>query len=157
MCYTQSFRGQLTDFVSEGADGVNIKDRVHILHGNSQTLQAHSCVNILLLQFFVVAFPVIFKLGEYVVPHFHVAVTLTAHSTAAELIEKYGGQITFMGGIDSGEVDREDWSREHIAQEVERVCKENGTKFFIPCNTMGGPAVQNTKGGCEKEDGTPDQ
>ena len=56
-----------------------------------------------------------------------------------ELIEKYGGQITFMGGIDSGEVDREDWSREHIAQEVERVCRENGTKFFIPCNTMGGP------------------
>ena len=54
-----------------------------------------------------------------------------------ELIEKYGGQITFMGGIDSGEVDREDWSREHIAQEVERVCRENGTKFFIPCNTMG--------------------
>lgn len=56
-----------------------------------------------------------------------------------ELIEKYGGQITFMGGIDSGEVDRENWSREHITQEVERVCKENGTKFFIPCNTMGGP------------------
>lgn len=56
-----------------------------------------------------------------------------------ELVEKYGGQIAFMGGIDSGEVDREDWSREHIAQEVARVCKENGTKFFIPCNTMGGP------------------
>lgn len=56
-----------------------------------------------------------------------------------ELIKKYGGEITFMGGIDSGRVDREDWTRERIANEVQKVCKENGTKFFIPCNTMGGP------------------
>lgn len=56
-----------------------------------------------------------------------------------ELIEKYGGQITFMGGIDSGRVDRPDWSKEAIAKEVEKVCRENGTKFYIPCNTMGGP------------------
>lgn len=55
------------------------------------------------------------------------------------LIDQYGGQITFMGGIDSGVVDRKDWTQERIAEEVERVCRENGTKYFIPCNTMGGP------------------
>ena len=73
---------QLTDFVSEGTDCVNIKNGIHILHSYSQTLQAHACVDVLLLQFFIVAFPVIFKLGKYIIPHFHVAVTFTAHSTA---------------------------------------------------------------------------
>ena len=56
-----------------------------------------------------------------------------------ELIKKYGGQITFMAGIDNGIVDRQDWTREKIAKEVERVCRENGTKYFIPGTTMGGP------------------
>lgn len=56
-----------------------------------------------------------------------------------ELIEKYGGQITFMGGIDSGKVDKEDWTRENIAQVAEQACNANGTKYYIPCNTMGGP------------------
>lgn len=56
-----------------------------------------------------------------------------------ELVEKYGGQITFMGGIDSGKVDRKDWTRESIAKVVEEACQSNGTRFYIPCNTMGGP------------------
>ncbi|SHI79848.1 uroporphyrinogen decarboxylase family protein [Parasporobacterium paucivorans] len=56
-----------------------------------------------------------------------------------ELIKKYGGQITFMGGIDNGIVDRVDWTPEKIAEVVENVCRENGTKFFIPGTTMGGP------------------
>lgn len=56
-----------------------------------------------------------------------------------ELIKNYGGQITFMGGLDNGRVDRPDWTPEKVTAEVERVCRENGTKFFIPCLTMGGP------------------
>lgn len=56
-----------------------------------------------------------------------------------ELIDKYGDQITFMGGIDSGKVDKPDWTKESICAEVERVCRENGKRAFIPCNTMGGP------------------
>ena len=58
-----------------------------------------------------------------------------------ELIPKYGDKITFMGGIDSGVVDRADWTREKVAAEVERACRTYG-KFgrgYIPCNTMGDP------------------
>ena len=57
----------------------------------------------------------------------------------AELIEKYGDKITFMGGIDSATIDHVDWSREQIASEVERAAREYGRKAFIPCNTMGDP------------------
>ena len=56
-----------------------------------------------------------------------------------ELIEQYGGQITFMGGVDNGKVDKEDWTQEKIAEYVENLCKECGTKYFIPGTTMGGP------------------
>ena len=54
-----------------------------------------------------------------------------------ELIRKYGGQISFMGGIDSGWVDRPDWTQEHIAEVVRRVCGECGTHYFIPCASQG--------------------
>ena len=50
---------------------------------------------------------------------------------------KYGGQITIMGGIDSASIDRPDWNKELVEQEVRRVCKENGTKYYIPCLTQG--------------------
>lgn len=56
-----------------------------------------------------------------------------------ELCKKYGGQITFMGGIDSGKIDRPDWTPEKLYEEAAKVCEACGTKFFIPCNTMGGP------------------
>jgi len=56
-----------------------------------------------------------------------------------ELIKKYGGQITFMGGIDNGIVDREDWTQEKIATVVGNMCKDCGIKYFIPGTTMGGP------------------
>ena len=51
--------------------------------------------------------------------------------------QKYGGQITIMGGIDSASIDRPDWNKELVEQEVRRVCKENGTKYYIPCLTQG--------------------
>ena len=54
-----------------------------------------------------------------------------------ELIEKYGGKITFMGGIDSATVDRPDWTPELVAQEVRKVCEAYGTKYFIPNTTQG--------------------
>ncbi len=56
-----------------------------------------------------------------------------------EIIKKYGDKLTIMGGIDNGIVDREDWSREVIHDEVFRVCSEYGSKHFIPCTTMGEP------------------
>lgn len=56
-----------------------------------------------------------------------------------ELIKKYGGQISFMGGINNGIVDVPDWTPELIAQETEKVCRECGKLYFIPNATMGGP------------------
>jgi hypothetical protein len=56
-----------------------------------------------------------------------------------ELIKKYGGQISFMGGLHSGQLDFPEWTPEVIAKEVERACRENGKLFYIPCITHGGP------------------
>lgn len=53
-----------------------------------------------------------------------------------ELIKKYGGQITFMGGIDSGVVDFPAWNQEIVDREVEKACK-NGKIYFIPSLTQG--------------------
>ena len=55
-----------------------------------------------------------------------------------ELINNYGRQISFMGGLHSGELDFPDWTPERIAEDVERACKANGKSFYIPCITHGG-------------------
>ena len=54
-----------------------------------------------------------------------------------ELIEKYGGQISFMGGIDNGVVDRVDWTDEKIEAYVRDICQQCGKKYFIPCMCAG--------------------
>lgn len=59
-------------------------------------------------------------------------------NNVSELIRKYGGKISFMGDIDNGLVDREDWTQELIEQHVRRACEENGKHYFIPCITQGG-------------------
>lgn len=57
-----------------------------------------------------------------------------------ELIQKYGGQISFMGGIDSATVDFAGWTPEIVAKEVRKACESCGTKYFIPCTSIGDPA-----------------
>lgn len=54
------------------------------------------------------------------------------------LIEKYGGQITFMGGIESASVDYGGWTRERVAEVVSNACRTFGRKAYIPNTTMGG-------------------
>lgn len=61
---------------------------------------------------------------------------MTTNNTP-ELIRKYGGQITFMGDIDSGVVDFPDWTPEIVARETERACLNCGKLYFIPCLTQG--------------------
>ena len=56
-----------------------------------------------------------------------------------ELIENYGGEITIMGGIHSGEVDFPGWTKGIISEAVESACRTNGKSFYIPCVTHGGP------------------
>ena len=55
-----------------------------------------------------------------------------------ELIEKYGGKITFMGGIDSATVDFPGWTREIVNEKVREACEKFGTKFYIPNTSQGG-------------------
>ena len=54
-----------------------------------------------------------------------------------ELIKQYGGQITFMGQLDSGPLDHQDWNVESIEKAVEKACTECGKDYFIPCLTQG--------------------
>lgn len=53
------------------------------------------------------------------------------------LIQKYGPQITFMGGIDSASVDHPGWTREEVSREVRRACTECGTRYFVPNASQG--------------------
>lgn len=54
-----------------------------------------------------------------------------------ELIQKYGGQISFMSGIDSAWVDYPNWTRQKVRDEVRRACDKHGRLYFIPCATQG--------------------
>ena len=56
-----------------------------------------------------------------------------------ELIQKYGGKISFMGGIDSARVDHPGWTREEVHTEVEKACRECGKHYFIPSASQGLP------------------
>ena len=56
-----------------------------------------------------------------------------------ELLEKYDGQITFMGEVETRLLDVPNWTPEMVTAEVERACRKCGTKNFIPCLTAGMP------------------
>lgn len=59
----------------------------------------------------------------------------------SELLEKYKGQITFMGGIDSATVDFPGWNEEIVAAEVRKACEEfgKGKAYWIPSASQGLP------------------
>jgi hypothetical protein len=61
---------------------------------------------------------------------------MTTNNTP-ELIKKYGGQISFMGNIDTGIVDLPDFTPEIVARETYRACSDCGKMHFIPCLTRG--------------------
>jgi uroporphyrinogen-III decarboxylase len=62
--------------------------------------------------------------------------TMTTNDIPA-LIETYGGQISFMGGLDSAEVDFPKWTPQNCAEHVERACRSCGKNYFIPNLTQG--------------------
>nr|WP_320024622.1 uroporphyrinogen decarboxylase family protein [uncultured Acetobacterium sp.] len=49
-----------------------------------------------------------------------------------ELIKKYGGQISFMGDIDSGVIDFPGWTPEIIFEKTKEACERCGKLYFIP-------------------------
>ena len=55
------------------------------------------------------------------------------------LIEEFGGQITFMGEIETRLLDVPGWTPEMVKEEVERACRKCGTHCFIPSLTAGMP------------------
>ena len=72
------------------------------------------------------------------------------------LIRQYGGQISFHGGIDNGQVDRADWTRENCMNYTRSICRACGKKYFIPGTTMGGagssyPGVYDCVSDCIRE------
>ena len=57
-----------------------------------------------------------------------------------ELVNKYKGQITFMGNIDNKQVDFDGWTQEDCTKAALRAIKEvDCMTGFIPCITQGGP------------------
>lgn len=62
-----------------------------------------------------------------------------SNNNVPELIKEYGGKISFMGDIDNSLIDKEDWTPESVAAEVDAAVKRNGNKYYIPCITQGGP------------------
>ncbi len=75
------FSRQFADSAPQRLNRIHVKNRIHILHDGRQALQAHSGIDIFLLQLAVIALPVIVKLGKYIVPHFDIAVTIAAYRT----------------------------------------------------------------------------
>lgn len=57
----------------------------------------------------------------------------------ADCIKQYGGQITFMGGVDSAEVDNPYWTEEIVAAKVREACETFGKLYFIPGASQGLP------------------
>ena len=58
-----------------------------------------------------------------------------------EMEKQYGGQITFMGGIDSAVLDHADWNVDDVKRVVREACDKYGNNghYYIPCLTQGGP------------------
>ncbi len=57
----------------------------------------------------------------------------------ADCIEKYGDKIAFMGGLDGADIEKADWTKPWVKEQVQKICKEYGHKSFIPCITQGMP------------------
>ncbi|KPU43136.1 methylcobalamin:coenzyme M methyltransferase [Oxobacter pfennigii] len=68
-----------------------------------------------------------------------------------ELVKKYGGQISFMGGINNGIVDVLDWTNELVAREVEEMCTSCGKLYYIPSMCGGGPGATDVYKAVSKE------
>ena len=75
------FSGKFAYMIAERFKRIHIKNRIHILNNRCQTLQPHSRINVFLLELAVISVSVIVKLGEHIIPDFHIPVAVTSHST----------------------------------------------------------------------------
>ena len=66
--------------VHQGTVCIYIEKGCHILADNSQSLESHTCIDVLLDQIGVISVSVIVELGEYDIPYFHETVSLATHN-----------------------------------------------------------------------------
>ena len=74
--------GQLGDLMRDVHHGVHIEQRAHVLAHAGQPLEAHACVDVLLLQLGVVVVAVVVKLREDHVPDLDISVAVAADRAA---------------------------------------------------------------------------
>lgn len=152
----------LTDWELELAEGIctNLKPDAIFHHDDWGSDQSTFLSPDMFAEFFVEPYKKIYKYYhdhgvELVIHHSDsYAATLVPHmidmgidiwqgcissNNIPELIKKYGGQISFMGGLDNIAVDFKGWTQENCRDFVRKTCDENGSKYFIPCIAQGGP------------------
>lgn len=56
-----------------------------------------------------------------------------------EMIEEFGGKISFMCGLDNQDFDEPKWTPENVKRCVHQAIKEGSKNYFIPCAAGGGP------------------
>ena len=74
--------GELADLVGNVHDRVHVKERVHVLAHDGQTLQTHAGVDVFLLEFGVMSLTVVIELREDVIPDLDISVTVAANGAA---------------------------------------------------------------------------
>ena len=89
-------------FISERADSIHVKQGSYVLNSYCQTLQAHACVDVLVLELSVVAVSVVVELGEYDVPYFHEAVAFAAHDVLGTVPPLLAAVIVDLGAGAAG-------------------------------------------------------
>ena len=73
---------QAAYLIQQRTDGIYIENGIHVLNNNSQTLQTHTGINILMGQFNIVTLAISIKLRKYVVPDLHVTIAVAAYGTS---------------------------------------------------------------------------
>ena len=81
VCLVYSMR-KFTNLIPQVLHRIHIKNGIHILHNNSQTLQTHTGINIFLLQQLIITFAIVLKLGKYIIPDLNIPVTVTSYCTS---------------------------------------------------------------------------
>ena len=83
----------LADVLHNVLHGVNEEKVVHLLHNAGKTLQAHSGVDVGMIERSVVAVAVALELGEHKVPHLYKAVALAAYMAVGAAAALFGSAV----------------------------------------------------------------
>ena len=92
----------LTHLVGNVHHRIHVEQGSHSLADTGQPLQAHPSVNVLLLQFLVVTFPVVVKLGKHHIPNLNIPVAVTAHGTTRLAAPLFAPVVVNLGAGTAG-------------------------------------------------------